>query len=88
MGLQTEDRVIRGTAANGKPMSGGAGAKTGTAQTGRYRSGEEVLDLWYTGYFPKENPQYTITVLADERIASEGSPCAKVFAALANAYHL
>ena len=83
-----EEAVESGTAANGKPMSGGAGAKTGTAQTGRYRSGEEVLDLWYTGYFPKENPQYTITVLADERIASEGSPCAKVFAALANAYHL
>lgn len=79
-----KESVHTGTAAHGAPAFGGAGAKTGTAQTGIFREGEEVLELWYTGFFPEDQPQYTITVLADDRTAKERSPCAEVFREIAD----
>ena len=40
--------------------------KTATSQTGQYtESGEEILDTWFVGYFPVENPQWVIAVLVE-----------------------
>lgn len=44
-----------------------AGAKTSTAQTGRFdRNGEELCHAWITGFYPADSPQYAITVLAED----------------------
>ena len=44
-----------------------AGAKTSTAQTGRYdKNGEELCHGWITGFYPAESPEYAITVLAED----------------------
>jgi len=44
-----------------------AGAKTSTAQTGRYDSrGEELCHAWITGFYPADSPKYAITVLAED----------------------
>lgn len=43
------------------------GAKTSTAQTGRFdENGEELCHAWITGFIPAENPLYAITVLVED----------------------
>lgn len=44
-----------------------AAAKTSTAQTGRYdENGVEYCHAWITGYFPIDEPEYAVTVLAED----------------------
>lgn len=44
-----------------------AGAKTSTAQTGRFdENDEEYCHGWITGFFPSSSPKYAITVLAED----------------------
>lgn len=41
-------------------------AKTSTAQTGAYdKKGYELCHAWVSGYFPAENPEYAVTVIAE-----------------------
>lgn len=43
------------------------GAKTSTAQTGRYDENDiELCHAWITGFFPADKPQYAITVLVED----------------------
>ena len=43
------------------------GAKTSTAQTGRYgKDGEEFCHAWITGFFPSSSPTYAVTVLVED----------------------
>ncbi|HEX3037808.1 MAG TPA: penicillin-binding protein 2 [Oscillospiraceae bacterium] len=70
--------VDHGTSKKGKPTVGGAGAKTGTAQTGIVKDGKEVIQAWFAGYYPQENPKYVITVLG-ENGEGGGDTCAPVF---------
>lgn len=63
-GVMTEE----GTGYAGKPLYGTAGAKTGTAETGWTPSeGEKhaVVQSWFAGFYPAEDPQYVIVVLAE-----------------------
>lgn len=59
--------VNEGTGASARPSTGGAGGKTGTAQTGWVsENGETMVQSWFTGFYPAENPQYVITVLSED----------------------
>ncbi|MCM1133116.1 MAG: penicillin-binding protein 2 [Ruminococcus flavefaciens] len=43
------------------------GAKTSTAQTGRFsEDGEELCNAWVTGFYPADSPKYAITVLVED----------------------
>lgn len=43
------------------------GAKTSTAQTGRFENdGNELCHAWITGFFPANNPEYAVTVLVED----------------------
>lgn len=54
-----------GTAA--RPAVGGAGGKTGTAETGwKLEDGSTMVQSWFTGFYPADNPQYVITVLSED----------------------
>ena len=56
-----------------------AAGKTATAQTGRYDDeGNELLCTWFCGFFPFENPQYTIVVFNEEG-STASVDCAPVF---------
>lgn len=58
--------VQQGTAQDAAGVSGGAGGKTGTAQTGQFTpEGTERCNLWFAGFWPAEKPRYTIVVLQD-----------------------
>ena len=84
---QTLRGLLAGVVANGTgreaalPETTAAG-KTGTAQTGQFRAGEELKNSWFAGVFPAEQPRYTVVVLQDAQTEPAHSSAA-VFAALA-----
>ena len=74
--------VQQGTAQDAAGLSGGAGGKTGTAQTGQFTpEGTERCNLWFAGFWPAEKPRYTIVVLQDGQVSTEHSSAA-IFARL------
>lgn len=80
--------VEEGIAGKAEPARGGAAGKTGTAQTGRTDSdGNELLDSWFAGYYPAEDPRYTIVILKDSTHEA-GETLAPVFARLCDALTL
>lgn len=66
------DKVIEhGTAKNVEIEElGGGGGKTGTAQA--VLNEEETTHAWFTGYFPKKNPSYVITVFVEDGSSGSG----------------
>lgn len=53
--------------------------KTATSQTGNIgKNGEEILNTWFAGYFPAEDPRWAIVVLVEEG-KSGAQNCAPVF---------
>ena len=60
VGRMMERVMAEGTAAGSKTHVPAAG-KTGSAEAG----GDETVHGWFTGYFPAEDPQYTVTVIAE-----------------------
>jgi peptidoglycan glycosyltransferase/penicillin-binding protein 2 len=57
---------------------GGAGGKTGSAETGS----EEIVHAWFAGYFPAAGPRYSIAVFAEDGRLG-GKSAAPVFAGIA-----
>ena len=69
--------VTDGIGYDAQPENGTAGGKTGTAQTGQYNAdGEELLNYWFSGFYPADEPKYTITVLQDGILKPEASSTA------------
>lgn len=92
-GAETAERVREmlvgvvedGLGGKARPRAGGAGGKTGTAQTGRFQEdGEEIMDAWFAGFYPAEKPQYTIVVLLDSGV-HDSDDAAAVFARVTDA---
>ena len=82
-----EQTVAEGTAQDASDLPGGAAGKTGTAQTGQFTAeGKERMNLWFAGFYPAEDPQYTIVVLQDGQMQAAVSSAA-VFAQLCTALH-
>ena len=80
--------VTDGIGKKAAPDFGGAGGKTGTAQTGQFDAdGTELLNYWFTGFWPAEDPRYTITVLQDGTLEPE-TDSAELFAQIANALNV
>lgn len=75
--------VQDGGAYTGAPETGGAGAKTATAETGWVQDGHAVIQAWYAGYFPSDTPKYTIVVLAEDGTTGSGT-CGPVFKKIAD----
>lgn len=54
-----------GTSRKGKPDFREAGAKTSTAQTGRYVGNVETVESWFAGFYPYDRPRYAVCVFAE-----------------------
>ncbi len=67
--------VEQGSGKNARPEQGGAGGKTASAQTGQYRDGQEIVHAWFSGFYPAEQPQYTIVVLAEGGDSGSDAAC-------------
>ena len=69
--------VEEGSGSSAKPLHLGAGGKTGSAQTGHYNEdGEEIVQAWFAGFYPAQEPRYAIVVLIEggESGALEAAP--------------
>ena len=74
---------VNNDVSNAKPFNTTAAGKTSTAQTGIYdESGNEILQAWFTGYFPAEKPEYIVTVFV-ENGKSGNTSAAPVFKEIA-----
>lgn len=74
--------VEEGTAQDAAELEGGAGGKTGTAQTGQFDAdGTERKNLWFAGFYPAEKPRWTVIVLQDGQTETAYSSAA-IFARL------
>lgn len=57
--------------------------KTSTAQTGNFNSdGKEIMNCWFTGYFPSDSPQYAVTILVEGGVSGNIS-CGGIFKEIA-----
>lgn len=57
--------VDYGTSSKGRPENVDIAAKTSTAQTGIIEDGKRIEQSWFAGFFPYENPKYSIVVLSE-----------------------
>ena len=74
-----EATVKYGTAGKGQSDLYTAGAKTGTAETGVYQNGSQLLNYWYCGYVGAgPTPEYAIVVL-QEGAAEGDNPTGEIF---------
>lgn len=74
-----QEVVESGSGKKAKPNTGGAGGKTGSAQTGVFdENGTEKVQAWFTGFYPYQMPKYAIVVLAEGE-NSGGDVCAPIF---------
>ncbi len=78
-----KESINSGTSKKGKPHYGTAGAKTATAQTGRFINGKELNESWFAGLYPYENPKFVITVFS-EGGDTGGTTCGPVFREIAD----
>lgn len=55
------------TAGTGKQawLPRGSAGKTSSAETGQFVNGKQVINAWFTGYLPVDDPRYVITVLVE-----------------------
>ncbi|MDR1467096.1 MAG: penicillin-binding protein 2 [Oscillospiraceae bacterium] len=81
---QMKASLMGGTSFAGKPSKISAAAKTSTSQTGIINNeGHKVLQAWFGGFFPYENPKYAVVVLAEDA-ESGGRDCGPVFVEIAD----
>lgn len=66
--------VKEGTGASAQPTvsAGAAGGKTGTAETGWKSENKAVVQSWFGGFYPAENPKYVISVIAEDSDNTKG----------------
>lgn len=69
-----------GTGHSAKPKTVTAAGKTSTAETGIIKNGKSVVNTWFCGFFPFEEPKYAVAVLNEN--SEEG--CGSVFAEIAD----
>ncbi|HSH36769.1 MAG TPA: penicillin-binding transpeptidase domain-containing protein [Schnuerera sp.] len=50
---------------------GGAGGKTGSAQA--ILNGKETIHGWFSGFYPKEDPKYVVTIIVEEGLSGSKS---------------
>lgn len=75
--------VTEGTGRNAAPSVCTAAGKTGTAETGQIGGENPVVQSWFAGYFPAENPRYVVTVLAEDA-DNTGGNSATAFCEISN----
>ena len=67
-----------GNAYNAKSNMVSLAGKTGTAQSGVYKKGQEICRTWFAGFFPAEAPEYIVVVMNENGMGGN-SDCGPVF---------
>ncbi len=66
--------VTNGTGASADYKNSVAG-KTATAQSGIYENEREILNTWFTGFYPYKNPKYAIVIMREDGQSGAGDCC-------------
>ncbi|MDR3179197.1 MAG: penicillin-binding protein 2 [Oscillospiraceae bacterium] len=69
----------KGTSSVARPVNVSAAAKTSTAQTGRKIGDEELVQAWFSGIFPYENPRYAFVIFSEDVKKGGGHECGPIF---------
>ncbi len=69
--------VTNGTGMSAEYNNNSAG-KTSTAESGIYVENKEILNTWFAGFYPYDNPKYAIVVLTEDGV-SGSTDCCPVF---------
>ncbi len=72
------DVVENGNATKAKSTLLSLAGKTGTAESGIYKDGKQLLRTWFAGFFPSQNPHYIVVVLNENGESGNGD-CGGVF---------
>lgn len=90
----TKQCVTEGTGILANPQKGGAGGKTSSAESGQYiyinkesddtltevsQERVQVVHSWFVGYYPAENPKFTIAVIVEGGV-TDGIRATEIFA--------
>ncbi len=75
--------ITDGTGTAAAPKSVTAAGKTATAQTGKFENGREICEGWFCGFFPAENPKYTVIIFS-QNTAKQTASCGEIFAEIAD----
>ena len=78
--------VEYGTATKGKTQNIAAAAKTATAETGLKENGKSIEQSWYAGFYPSDNPKYSVVILS-ENGKTGGESCGPAFKELADSIY-
>lgn len=66
--------VTNGTGKSSDYNNQSAG-KTSTAQTGRFVGEKEILNTWFAGFYPYDNPKYSIVVMTEDGVSGTYDCC-------------
>ena len=58
--------VSQGTGKTAAASEVKVAGKTATSQTGNIKDDKEILNAWFGGFFPADNPKWAIVVLVEE----------------------
>ncbi|MGN0492950.1 MAG: peptidoglycan D,D-transpeptidase FtsI family protein [Acutalibacteraceae bacterium] len=75
--------IEEGTGKSAKPETVSAAGKTATAQTGKFENGTEICEGWFCGFFPADDPVYTVVIFS-ENIREQSATCGELFAEIAD----
>ncbi|HEX2937617.1 MAG TPA: penicillin-binding transpeptidase domain-containing protein [Ruminiclostridium sp.] len=75
--------VNEGTGLPAKPVYGGAGGKTATAETGWLKDGKTINQAWFAGFYPADSPKYAIVAMCENGKAG-GADAGPVFKYIAD----
>ena len=78
-----EETVQTGSGKLASPMICDAAGKTATAETGRTDGNQKIVNTWFAGFYPSENPEYVIVVFREDGNSS-ATDCAPVFRDIAD----
>lgn len=73
--------VSNGTGKAADTAKGLSAGKTATAQTGQFADGNELLNTWFAGVYPYNNPKYAIVIMTEQG-TSGAKDCCPVFRAI------
>ncbi len=75
--------LLEGTGTDALPKTVTAAGKTATAQTGKFKSGTEICQGWFCGFFPFEEPQYAVVIFSEDTLL-QIKTCSQIFAEIAD----
>ncbi len=70
--------VTNGTGRNAEDSRQKAAGKTATAQTGQFLYGNELMNTWFAGVYPYDEPKYSIVIMT-EKGNSGAEDCCPIF---------